>query len=81
MVIRQVDADSIAGECGIVPGDVLLSMGSVIDVKLYQAFEGSKLYTGVLTACTPTSVTIETNENEITFDCSEAAKISLHLDL
>lgn len=55
-------------------------MGKKIDIKLYKPFEGRKEYTGVLTAYTPASVTIETDENEIIFDCKETAKICLHLD-
>ena len=60
--------------------DFARCMGKKIDIKLYKPFEGRKEYTGVLTAYTPASVTIETDENEIIFDCKETAKICLHLD-
>ncbi|WP_066683335.1 ribosome maturation factor RimP [Christensenella intestinihominis] len=60
--------------------DFARCMGSEIDIKLYKPFQGKKEYTGVLTAYTPSSITVETDENEITFDCKETAKISLHLD-
>lgn len=60
--------------------DFARCMGKKIDIKLYKPFEGRKEYTGVLTAYTLASVTIETDENEIIFDCKETAKICLHLD-
>ncbi|MEF9987500.1 MAG: ribosome maturation factor RimP [Christensenella sp.] len=56
-------------------------VGQTIDVKLYQLFEGTKEYTGTFISYTPASITIETDENEITFDLKETAKISLHLDI
>ena len=52
-----------------------------IDVKLYKPFDGIKEYTGTLTAYTPDSITIETDENEIIFELKETAKICLHLDI
>lgn len=55
-------------------------LGQKVDVKLYKPFLEKKEYTGVLSAYTPTSITIETAENEIIFECKEVAKLSLHLD-
>ena len=60
--------------------DFARCLGQIVDVKLYQAFQGQKEYTGVLSAYTPSSITIETDESEIIFDCKETAKICLHLD-
>lgn len=56
-------------------------LGQEIDVKLYKPFDGMKEYTGTLTAYTPDSITIETDENEIIFELKETAKICLHLDI
>lgn len=56
-------------------------LGQEIDVKLYKPFDGIKEYTGTLTAYTPGSITIETDENEIIFELKETAKICLHLDI
>ena len=50
-------------------------------MKLYKPFDGIKEYTGTLTAYTPDSITIETDENEIIFELKETAKICLHLDI
>lgn len=55
-------------------------LGRKVDIKLYKPFLEKKEYTGVLSAYTPASITIETDENEIIFECKEVAKISLHLD-
>ena len=56
-------------------------LGQEIDVKLYKPFDGIKEYTGTLTAYTPDSITIETDENEIIVEQKETAKICLHLDI
>jgi ribosome maturation factor RimP len=56
------------------------AMGEPVDVKLYKPFEGSKLFTGVLTAYGKDSVTIETEDDEMVFELKEVAKMSLHLD-
>ncbi len=55
-------------------------MGEQVDVKLYKPFEGSKTFTGILTAYGKDSVTIETEDHEIAFELKEIAKMSLHLD-
>ncbi|MEA5003872.1 MAG: ribosome maturation factor RimP [Christensenella sp.] len=62
-------------------GDFARSMGKAIDIKLYKPFEGSKLFTGILTGHAEGTVTIETDANEIVFEKSEIAKINLHLDI
>jgi len=60
--------------------DFKRSLGKVVDVKLYQPFEGKKLFTGTLTGYAANGITIETEEHEISFEQKEMAKISLHLD-
>lgn len=57
------------------------AMDELVDVKLYKPFNGNKLYTGRLSAYTDSSVTIETDDEEIIFELQETAKISLHLDI
>lgn len=62
-------------------GDFVRSMGKEIDIKLYKPFEGSKMFTGILTGHTDGTVTIETDTNEIVFEKNEIAKMNLHLDI
>lgn len=61
--------------------DFKRSIGKMVDVKIYKAFEGKKEFTGVLTDYSEDSITIDTEENEMTFELKETAKISLHLDI
>lgn len=61
--------------------DFARCVGQAVDVKLFKPFGGAKEYTGTLTAYTPETITITTEENEIVFDLKETAKISLHLDI
>ena len=50
----------------------------MIDVKLYRPFEGSKEYTGKLTAYGDDgSVTVETDKKEITFAKKDIASVRL----
>lgn len=60
--------------------DFARAMGEQIDVKLYQPFLDSKEFTGILTGYTENSITIESGDNEITFELPETAKICLHVD-
>ncbi len=57
------------------------SLGQTVDVKLYKPFEGRKDFIGTLAAYTDHSVTVQTDTEEIVFELSETAKISLHLDI
>lgn len=58
--------------------DFIKFNGEIIDIKLYKAFEGSKEYTGKLTAYgEDESVTIETDEKEITFAKKDIASVRL----
>lgn len=54
--------------------------GEMVDVKLYQPFMGKKEFIGRLNAYDDNGITIETDDEEITFELKETAKISLHLD-
>lgn len=53
----------------------------VVDVKIYKPFEGKKEFVGVLVEYDENSIMIRTEENEIRFELSEIAKVSLHLDI
>lgn len=58
------------------------SVGSVIDVKLYQPFLGKKEYTGELKAVSADDFTISYGEDEeMTIGMNEAAKVTPHLDI
>ena len=58
--------------------DFIKFNGEVIDIKLYKAFEGSKEYTGKLIAYgEDESVTIETDEKEMTFAKKDIASVRL----
>ena len=52
-------------------------MGSLIDVKLYEAVDGSKLLTGELTGYDGKTVSIKADGKEITLPVEKTAKISL----
>jgi ribosome maturation factor RimP len=53
-------------------------MGSLIEIKLYKALDGSKFYTGTLTGYDNGAVTIEDAKGKaITLQQSDAAKINL----
>lgn len=53
-------------------------MGSMVEVKLYKALDGSKFYTGKLTGYENGAVTIEDEKGkEITLQKNDAAKINL----
>ncbi len=58
--------------------DFIKFNGETIDVKLYKPFEGSKEYTGRLTAYGEDgSVTIETDAKEMTFAKKDIASVRL----
>ena len=53
-------------------------MGSMVEVKLYKALDGSKFYTGMLTGYENGAVTIKDEKGkEITLQKNDAAKINL----
>ena len=55
--------------------DFLRYMGEPVEVKTYQAFEGRKEFTGILTAYNGDSFTIEEDDTEITFTMKETALV------
>lgn len=61
--------------------DFARAMGTVIDVKLYQPFMGTKEYTGELVSADQQGFTITSGDDEITFQMNEVAKAVPHLDI
>ena len=57
------------------------NMGKCIDIKLYKPVDGKKLVSGRLKGFDGENVTVETeNEDEISVNVKDAAKITLHID-
>ncbi|MDY3014200.1 MAG: ribosome maturation factor RimP [Evtepia sp.] len=54
-------------------------MGAQIDVKLYQAVEGQKLFTGTLTGYDNGDITLNEGPSSVTFSKKEIAFVRLHV--
>ena len=61
------------------PGDFARFMGSSVEVRLYTAREGSKVWTGRLAGYEDGRVTIETAGKEMQFDKAQVAKVRLRI--
>ena len=62
------------------PQDFIRFLGSFVEVKLYQAVDGAKLYTGTLTACADGDVTIRAGDaKEMTFPAAAVAQVRLRI--
>ena len=57
------------------------SIGRDIDVKLYKALDGTKEFTGTLTAFDKYSITIEAAGETKAFNRTDVAKVNLTLDI
>lgn len=55
-------------------------IGSVIDISLYKAVNGSKLITGTLKNYENNEITVESGGEDITFPLSSVSKANLHFD-
>ena len=53
------------------------SMGEEIDIKLFAPIDGKKEINGILKAYNNGTITIETNEKEITIEKGKAASVKL----
>lgn len=60
--------------------DCLRSIGKSIDVKLYQAIEKQKEFTGILKESTQDHLVITVDEKDITFEKKSIASARLSLD-
>ena len=56
-------------------------IGSDVDLKLYQAIDGVKVFTGALKAFDKDTVTIETDGRDAVFSRKDIASLKLTLDL
>lgn len=55
-------------------------IGEQVEVKLYKAVDGAKVYTGRLAGYSDGSVTVECGNGEICFGKDNVAKVRLHVD-
>ena len=62
------------------PQDFEMFLGHQVDINLYKPFEGSKSYTGSLTAHTDKETSIESAGRAIVFDNDTVAQVRLHVD-
>ena len=62
------------------PRDYERSMGEEVEIRTYKAMDGSKEFYGILKAYDDTTVTIQSEEEEITFNKSDIALIRLAFD-
>lgn len=60
--------------------DFARSIGEAVEIKLYQAKEGSKEFSGVLSAYDKDTVTIEEDGEQLQFQRKEIAQIRLAID-
>lgn len=61
------------------PSDFEKFIGSNVEVKLYKAVDGRKLFTGTLTAYADGDVTIETAGMPVTFAKADLAQVRLRI--
>ena len=61
------------------PGDFEKFIGSNVEVKLYKAVDGLKLYTGVLAGYADGDVTITAAGRELTFEKAAVAQVRLRI--
>ena len=61
------------------PGDFEKFIGSNVEVKLYKAVDGLKLYTGVLAGYADGDVTITAAGTELTFEKAAVAQVRLRI--
>ena len=59
------------------PRDYERSMGEEVEIRTYKAMDGSKEFYGILKAYDDATVTIQSEEEEITFNNSDIALIRL----
>ena len=62
------------------PRDYERSMGEEVEIRTYKAMDGSKEFYGIFKAYDDATVTIQSEEEEITFNKSDIALIRLAFD-
>lgn len=63
------------------PGDFERYMGSEVELRLYQPFEGSKTFVGILSAYADGAVTVKVGERELSFTKAQTAMVKLHVSV
>lgn len=63
------------------PGDFERYMGSDVELRLYQPFEGSKTFVGILSAYADGVVTVKVGERELSFTKAQTAMVKLHVSV
>jgi len=63
------------------PSDFEKYMGSQIELRLYQPFEGSKVFVGQLSGYADGDVTIVVGERSLTFSKAQTAQVKLHVSI
>ncbi|MBQ3210877.1 MAG: ribosome maturation factor RimP [Oscillospiraceae bacterium] len=63
------------------PGDFEIYMGSEVELRLYQPFEGSKVFVGKLSAYSEGDVSIEVGDRSLTFTKAQTAQVKLHVSI
>lgn len=63
------------------PEDFMQFMGSQVEVKLYQPFNGSKAYVGALAGYDKGNVAISAGGEEISFQKGQVAQVRLHISI
>ena len=61
------------------PSHFLRFLGENVEVKLYKAIDGAKLYTGTLAAYENGNITLECGETTVTFSKEQVASVRLRL--
>lgn len=62
------------------PSDFERFMGSKVEVRLYQPFEGSKVFVGELSGYDNGTVSISFADRTLSFDKAQTALVKLHAD-
>lgn len=63
------------------PSDFEKYMGSQIELRLYQPFEGSKVFVGQLSGYAEGNVSILVGDRSLTFSKAQTAQVKLHVSI
>jgi len=63
------------------PSDFERYMGNEVELRLYQPYEGSKIFVGVLCAYADGTVTISFGGKELSFTKAQTAQVKLHVTI
>lgn len=63
------------------PSDFERYMGSEVELRLYQPYEGSKVFVGALSAYNDGTVSISVGGKELSFTKAQTAQVKLHVSI